>query len=163
MKKAFTLVEVLIIVAILGILASFAVPLYTERVTEAKEAAAKANLRILRSAIGSYAIQHNDVVPGYPNGNMNNSPDGIITAAQLTSRTNAYGQCGESWANGYIYGPYVPEVPYNPFTGSNLILTGINPFTGRVGDFGWLYVPATRTIKLNWHGEDKNGVPYLDY
>lgn len=163
MKKAFTLVEVLIIVAILGILTAIVMPVYTERVTEAREAAAKANLRILRSAIGSYAIQHNDVPPGYPGGNMNNSPSGITAAAQLTTRTNAYGQSGESWANGYKYGPYFPEVPYNPFTNSNLILTGTNPFTVRVGDFGWLYVPAARTIQLNWHGEDKNGVPYLDY
>ncbi|MHC4114255.1 MAG: type II secretion system protein, partial [Planctomycetota bacterium] len=65
-RYGFSLVEVLIIVAVLGILAAFVMPLYTERVAEAKEAAAKANLCIMRSAIELYAAR-NDVPPGYRN------------------------------------------------------------------------------------------------
>lgn len=51
MNKAFTLVEILIVVAILGILAALTLPIFQDHMTEAKEAAAKENLRLLRNAI----------------------------------------------------------------------------------------------------------------
>ncbi|GAH74356.1 unnamed protein product, partial [marine sediment metagenome] len=66
MKKAFTLVEILIVVAILGILAAIVIPQFQAHSQEAKEAAAKDNLRILRNAIELYAVQHGGVPPGYP-------------------------------------------------------------------------------------------------
>ncbi|RKY11715.1 MAG: hypothetical protein DRP65_03460, partial [Planctomycetota bacterium] len=50
MKKAFSLVELLIVVAILGILAAIVVPEFQTYTQQAKEAAAKDNLRILRNA-----------------------------------------------------------------------------------------------------------------
>ena len=65
MKKAFTLVEILIVVAILGILATIALPTFQSHPQEAKESAAKDNLRILRNAIELFTAQHNDVPPGY--------------------------------------------------------------------------------------------------
>ncbi len=66
-KYAFTLVEILIVVAILGILAAIVLPTFQDHVQQARESAAKDNLRILRNAIEVYAAQHNDVPPGYPN------------------------------------------------------------------------------------------------
>jgi general secretion pathway protein G len=68
MNKAFSLVELLIVVAILGILAAVVVPEYTNSSQRAKAAASRDNLRSLRNAIQLYAAQHNDVPPGYPNG-----------------------------------------------------------------------------------------------
>ena len=47
MKKAFTLVETLIVVAILGILTAIALPTFRGHIAEAKESAAKDILRIL--------------------------------------------------------------------------------------------------------------------
>ena len=29
--------------------------------------------------------------------------------------------------------------------------------------YGWIYKPATKKIKLNWSGTDKDGVRYYDY
>ena len=67
MKKAFTLVEILIVTAILGIMAAIVMPLFAGHVQLAKEAAAKDNLRILRGAIERYAAEHNDIPPGSTN------------------------------------------------------------------------------------------------
>jgi len=52
--KGFTLVELMIVVAIIGILAGIAVPRYLNFVQRAKEGATKANLGALRSAINIY-------------------------------------------------------------------------------------------------------------
>ena len=51
MRRAFTLVEVLIVVAILGILGALVLPTFRGHIIEAKEAAAKDNIRIFRNAI----------------------------------------------------------------------------------------------------------------
>ena len=31
------------------------------------------------------------------------------------------------------------------------------------GEFGWIYKPAAKTIKLDWPGTDAEGVRYYDY
>jgi prepilin-type N-terminal cleavage/methylation domain-containing protein len=51
-RKGFTLIELAIVIAILGILALYALPKYEGMVKEAKISACKANLGALRSALG---------------------------------------------------------------------------------------------------------------
>jgi general secretion pathway protein G len=151
MKKSFTLVEILIVVAILGILAAIVLPTLQGHITEAKEAAAKDNLRILRNAIGIYAAQHNGVPPGYPNENPSLSPSGKPFSDQMTGKDK-----------------YLNKIPSNPFNGKSMIY-----FVGNGEDFpaapfgtnsyGWMYKPATKTIKLNWQDTDSAGATYFDY
>ena len=65
MRKAFSLVELLIVTAIIGILAAIVIPEFQTHSQQAKETAAKDNLRILRNTIELYAVQHNGIPPGY--------------------------------------------------------------------------------------------------
>lgn len=53
-RRGFTFVEMLIVVAIIGILATIALPSFQLAVTKAKEAALKENLFILRDVIDQY-------------------------------------------------------------------------------------------------------------
>lgn len=147
---AFTLVEVLIVVAILGILAAVVVPEYQNYTQKAKESAAKENLQILRTAIGRYAVQHNDVAPGYPGDNPSANPSLHSFTVQL------------------VDGGYISERPENPF--SNLISIKLvnnegdlpaSPDTPEI--YGWIYKPATKEIRLNWNGTDSQGVAYYNY
>lgn len=56
---AFTLIELLIVVAIIAILAAIAVPNFLEAQTRAKVSRAKSDMRSLDTAITSFAVDHN--------------------------------------------------------------------------------------------------------
>jgi general secretion pathway protein G len=59
MKKAFTLIELLIVMAIIAILVGLAVPRFKGMINEGKIAQAEADLHSLRVAIESYYIHQN--------------------------------------------------------------------------------------------------------
>ncbi len=63
--RAFTLIELLIVVAIVGILAAIAVPNFLNAQTRAKIARAEADLRSLTTALESYYLDNNHYVPLY--------------------------------------------------------------------------------------------------
>lgn len=62
-RKAFTLIELMIVVAIIGILAAVAVPKFAEMVTRSKEAKVKGNIGAVRSAVSIY---YGDIEGLYP-------------------------------------------------------------------------------------------------
>jgi len=56
-EEGFTLIELMIAIVIIGILATIAVPVYSNAVQESKISKAKADLRTLESAIEIYFIE----------------------------------------------------------------------------------------------------------
>lgn len=71
-KKGFTLVELMVVVAIIGILVAIAVPVYNNSQATAKTNACKANLRTINGAIQMYNASEStaatsiaDLVPNY--------------------------------------------------------------------------------------------------
>lgn len=57
-RAGFTLIEILIVISVLGILATVAIPKYADMVRKSKEARTKSNLAALRSAINIYYVQN---------------------------------------------------------------------------------------------------------
>jgi len=64
-KKGFTLVELVIVIAILGILALYALPKYQGVVEQARSSEAQAQLGSFRSALGIYYAKNHGVYPAY--------------------------------------------------------------------------------------------------
>jgi len=149
MKSAFSLVELMIVAAVIGILAALVVPHVQDHGTTARESAARDNLHLLRSAIELYAAQHGDVAPGYENDNRSSTPQAEHFRLQVTVQER-----------------YMRKVPVNPFNNLNTILMIGNAETfpsAATGAYGWVYQPASKTIRLDWPGADSDGVPYFEY
>ncbi len=94
-KKAFTLIELLIVVAIIAILAAIAVPNFLEAQTRSKVSRVKADMRSLATGMESYYVDYNRYFP--------------------TFRLNA--SQSRSWIWGYMTTPvaYMTSVPNDPF------------------------------------------------
>lgn len=78
LQKGFTLVELMIVVAIIGILAAIAIPGYMTAMKKAQTNACIRNMRQIEAAVVTYRIDNNDVpanvsdlVPDY----LNSLPD----------------------------------------------------------------------------------------
>ena len=55
-EGGFTLIELVVVMAIIAILASLAVPIFTAQIKKAKEAVLQEDLHVMRNAIDSYTM-----------------------------------------------------------------------------------------------------------
>lgn len=107
----FTLIELMIVVAIISLLAMIAMPIYASITRRVQENCTKANLKILRGALAAYAADHDGV---FPTDNLQSLIDG-----------------------GYINKiPYERTPPYHP--GGNVVGTGTMAQQG-ANDGNWYF------------------------
>lgn len=130
--RAFTLVELLIVVTILGILAAIVVPQFVSANSESRDSAMLMNLSRIRTQLQIYQSQHNGNWPTLAN-----------FANQLTMATNISGATAPVGTAGYPLGPYLQAIPINPWIPSNSVAA-----TG-VGTSGWYYNEATGDFRPN--------------
>jgi general secretion pathway protein G len=161
----FTLVEILIVVVILGIMATIVIPQFSNASHQARENTLKDDLRYLRVQIQVYKAQHNDVAPGYPGGDRGATPTEADFIEQMTKYTSATGAVSATPSTVYKYGPYLSGVPENPLTHKTKItvVAGSGALTAPTTDDGWLYQPDSQKLIANMTGADGTGVNYADY
>ncbi len=130
--RAFTLIEIIIVVAILGILAAITIPHFTSAADQARGSSLEMDLYRIRTQIQVYHAQHNDTYP---------SLDSFVD--QMTKASNAQGQTAAAGTPGYSYGPYLRDMPVNPKT------SGSKLGSGGVGTSDWYYDETTGDFRAN--------------
>jgi len=155
-RAAFTLIEILIVVVILGIVAAIVVPRMSDFSTVANETNLKENLSKIRVHLQVYRNQH----AGFP--------DPSHLADQLTKFTDFHGNTAAGRSTQYRYGPYLEQMPPNPI--SKLASIRVASAPGEAAppgdaDAGWWYNPMTGIFcaDLTPAHVDSDGVPYLTY
>ena len=149
MGRAFSIAELVIVAAIIGILAALLVPSLHSHAAGAKEAAAREDLQLLRGAIELYAARHAGVPPGYEGTNQSSEP----TAERFQNQMTVEDRC-------------LLQMPENPFNNLNRvrIIGNEEAFpTEATGHDGWIYQPSTKNIRVDWPGNDSHGIRYFDY
>ena len=165
-NKGFSLVEIILVVAILGILGAIIFPTFQNHVTNAKESAIKSNLLTIRNQIEMYKLQHTGIPPGYVNG-VEVSVDSLVL--QLTATSSVTGAVSSSTipTDSYFYGPYVRKIPENPYNGlSSIAYVSAGTDFSAAADgtsSGWLYKKETSEFRVNWTSNDSNGIPFYNY
>lgn len=134
-RKAFTLIEILIVVVILGILAAIVIPQFTDASDQANVASMKSQLQTMRSQIELYRIQD---PMGYA------AWDPIAAAA------------GTEW-DVLIQGDYLQSAPRNPITNASSVAAA-----AAVG-LGWVWRDkdgAGPSLLFNLFGVDELGAEF---
>ena len=127
-RRGFTLIELVIIIVILGILATQAIPTYLSMVDDAKKASAKANLGSLRSSVSIYyaykATPMGGEVATWP------------TLAELTDQST-------------VLNGAVPDNGYDTDATKNNVVAGATKGTTVGATGGWAYIATSGAMWLN--------------
>jgi prepilin-type N-terminal cleavage/methylation domain-containing protein len=166
LSRAFTLVEILVVVIILAILGAIVVPAFSTAAMVARASMMADDLRVLRTQLQVFTAQHADSPPGYPNGNTSAAPDEATLILHLTQATTPGCLTANVGTPGFDLGPYFSAIPPNPLNGKATVqIIGNNGAFPVAGDnsHGWVYQPVTLQIKGDSPGADENGRSYFDY
>jgi general secretion pathway protein G len=136
-RDAFTLVEILIVVVILGVLSAIVVPQFTNATNEASSTATLDQLVKLREALGVYYVRNASAFPNVAQGN---------------------GTWGELITAGGDYLKFPPKNNWIGGAAATQVVFGTGPDTAWQTAHGWIYDPATGNL---WAGSfDANDQPF---
>lgn len=125
--RAFTLVEILIVVVILGILAAIVVPQFASATEESKKKTTLHELEKLRRAVGVYQVRNDNSLPAVIEG------DG-------------------TWGPLIAAGEYLSGAPINPYVGGandQVIIIRDTPDEAYQTAYAWIFDDTTGDV---WAG-----------
>jgi general secretion pathway protein G len=108
-STAFTLIELLIVIIVLGIMAGIVIPSFASSSARAKEAALAKMVQTIRTQVLIYKVQHGDQLPDLPFSASQNRH------FRPLMEVSTYGTPPQN------YGPYLLSVPVNPITGGSRV------------------------------------------
>ena len=165
-RRAFSLIEILMVVTLIGVLAAIVIPKFSNASELARQTMLADNLRMLRMQVSVFRAQHMGVSPGYPGCDVSQAPTEAALSAQLTRASDADGGLADPGTDGYIYGPYINSMLENPVNGKVTVqIIGDAEEFPDEGDnsHGYVYQPSTLTLRPDNPGLDENGKSFWDY
>jgi general secretion pathway protein G len=164
-RPAFALMELIIFVVVVGLLATVVIPQFSSDNKLARQNLLKDDLQYLRTQIAVYRAQHQDISPGYAQGCQSINPDARSFVDQMTLHSDINCNLYPKDSPAYPYGPYIKQLPVNPFNNSSdvLIVPNNQPMPAPGGPAGWIYKAQTQEVIANLAGKDESGIPYSTY
>ena len=138
--RAFTLVEILIVVIILGIMAAIVIPQFANASGDTKKNSLASSLHAVRSQVEFYMLQHGDIPP-------------TLSGSDWTALTL------QSTYRGQTCGPYLRDAPVNTMNGKSDVLVVAadvasgDPIAGT--GMGWIYNPSNGKVWATNSKEDR--------
>jgi general secretion pathway protein G len=123
--RAFTLVEILIVVIILGILAAIVIPQFANASGDARTTNLQTTLRNVRTQVEIFKGQHNNQPP------LLTGMWALLTTTSDTTEVSVAAPTGTRW------GPYLQAPPINPLNGMTAVSSNATDTTA-----GWYYQPS---------------------
>lgn len=130
--SGFTLIELMMVVAILAIVASIAIPKFGNMLIRARESGTKGGLGAIRSALSIYYADNQGLHPLV----------GTLASALTSS------------------GRYLDKMPFChiPLPGNHPATSGVTDFVAAYTDMGdWIYSPSSGEVKVNCLHPDATG------
>ena len=135
-QGGLSLMELLLFALVLAITAAIVVPKYTRADVDDRLLVLRSRAAAVQAQIQRYTEQHGGAWP-----------DAETFAAQMTSRTDASGFPLAGDSEGRQFGPYLQQIPANPYTGGNVVSNG------PVGSSDWFYEPRNGHFTANHNAE----------
>jgi general secretion pathway protein G len=136
-RCAFSLLEIVIVIVILGIISAIAIPRMSIAAARARVMSLKGDLASMNRAVELYTAEHEGLHPAQDEFGVIDL-DSSALRARLLDRTNSVG------ASGSMFGPYLLEMPVNPF--SNLATVRVDGAPAGAGTHGWRFDTATQSF-----------------
>lgn len=121
-SKAFTLVELLIVIIIVAVLASIAIPKFADSSKRSKEAALKADLKLYREAVERFKAD-----TGVNPASLSDLAATSAPTSGLDSSGTSKAILASSWS-----GPYLRTVEADPISGASFSYMTTSPSVGNV-------------------------------
>lgn len=157
-SKGFSLAEILIVLGIMGILATVVVLNFSNSDTGAKENTLRANAATIREALDLYRADHG-WYPGDATKDWNSTGSATALVDQLMKFTDATGKPSGSKTTAFRFGPYLKQWPEDPFAKLSTITVDkkneetLQTMAARVatsgGKGGWYYQTKTGNLCPN--------------
>lgn len=134
-RSAFTLVELLIVISILGILAATIVPRFQTNASAARDTGAAVQLRMLQKTMQLWHAEHGGNYPTLAQMQAGDEDwSGFIGRTDIDGTLNLAGE----------QGPYLAKPPMNVLTRSSLVADA----GAATANHGWTYDEMTGVLRL---------------